>query len=126
MERALTLGEIFWLITDICIVVVLAVGAIGVIIWWIRGGNKDSENAKRFRRSSSDNASYADDWLNKYYAERDEHAHTVDFYTGVIERKDKKIELMEKWDENRKSRIAQLEKQLRDNGIEPEEWELIA
>lgn len=126
MERVLTLGEIFWLVTDICIVVVLAVGAISALVWWLLKAFDDKKTIGRYKVSNTAYAETADEWMNKYYEEKREHAHSVDFYTGAIERKDKKIDLMERWDENRKSRITQLEKQLRDNGIEPEEWELIA
>lgn len=124
--QTLTLGQVFWLITDICIVVVLAVLAICVLIWWVRGGFRDTERARRYRHSMSANADCADVWLNKYYAEKRDHADSVAFYTGALERKDKKIDSMGKMDSQRIKRIKQLEDQLRENGIEPVEWDFVA
>lgn len=124
--QALTLGEVFWLITDICIVVVLTGMVIAVLIWWIRGGFNDTQRAKRYERSMAANAECADVWLNKYYAEKRDHADSVAFYTGALERKDKKIDSMGKMDSQRIKRIKQLEEQLRENGIEPVEWDFVA
>lgn len=124
--QALTLGEVFWLITDICIVVVLAAICIGVLIWWVRGGFRDTERAKHYRESMTANANCADIWFNKYYEEKREHADSVAFYTGALERKDKKIDSMGKMDAQRIKRIKELEDQLRENGIEPVEWDFAA
>lgn len=124
--QTLTLGQVFWLIADICIVVVLAAFAIGVLIWWVRGGFNDTERAKNYKRSMTANADCADVWLNKYYAEKRDHADSVAFYTGALERKDKKIDSMGKMDSQRIKRIKQLEEQLRENGIEPVEWDFVA
>ena len=124
--QTLSLGEVFWLITNICIVVVLAALAICVLVWWVRGGVRDTERARRYRQSMSANADCADVWLNKYYEEKREHADSVAFYTGALERKDKKIDSMGKMDAQRIKRIKQLEDQLRDNGIEPVEWDFVA
>ena len=74
----------------------------------------------------SANADCADVWLNKYYAEKRDHADSVAFYTGALERKDKKIDSMGKMDSQRIKRIKQLEDQLRENGIEPVEWDFVA
>ena len=120
--QTLTLGEVFWLITDICIVVALTAFAIAVIIWWLRGGFNDAHRAKTYCHSMFTNAECADEWMNKYYEEKREHSDSVAFYTGAMERKDKKIETMCKMDEQRIKRIQQLEGQLKDNGIEPEVW----
>ena len=124
--QALTLGEIFWLITDICIVVVISAIAIGLLIWWVRGGFRDAEHARNYRHLMDTNADCADLWLNKYYEEKREHADSVSFYTGALERKDKKIDSMVKMDSQRIKRIKQLEEQLKENGIEPEEWDFVA
>ena len=124
--QALTLGQVFWLITDICIVVVLAAICIGTLIWWVRGGFRDAERAKYYKDGMTVNADCADLWLNKYYEEKREHADSVAFYTGALERKDKKIDSMGKMDSQRIKRIKQLEEQLRENGIEPVEWDFVA
>ena len=124
--QALTLGQVFWLITDICIVVVLAAICIGTLIWWVRGGFRDTERAKYYKDGMTANAECADVWLNKYYEEKREHADSVAFYTGALERKDKKIDSMGKMDSQRIKRIKQLEEQLRENGIEPVEWDFVA
>lgn len=124
--QTLSLGEVFWLIADICIVVALTGMVIAVLIWWVRGGFNDTERAKHYKRSMSANADCADVWLNKYYAEKREHSDSVAFYTGALERKDKKIDSMGKMDSQRIKRIKQLEDQLRENGIEPVEWDFVA
>ena len=124
--QTLTLGEVFWLITDICIVVALTVFAIAVIIWWVRGGFNDAHRAKTYCHSMFTNADCADEWMNKYYEEKREHSDSVTFYTGVVERKDKKIDSLVVWDEKKSKRITQLEEQLRENGIEPVEWDFAA
>lgn len=124
--QTLSLGEVFWLIADICIVVALTGMVIAVLIWWVRGGFQDAWRAKRYERSMMTNAGCADAWLNKYYEEKREHADSVAFYTGALERKDKKIDSMGKMDAQRIMRIKQLEEQLRENGIEPVEWDFVA
>lgn len=124
--QTLTLGEVFWLIADICIVVALTGMVIAVLIWWVRGGFQDAWRAKRYKHSMTANADCADEWLNKYYKEKREHADSVAFYTGALERKDKKIDSMGKMDAQRIKRIKQLEEQLRENGIEPVEWDFVA
>lgn len=124
--QTLSLGEVFWLIADICIVVALTGMVIAVLIWWVRGGFSDAERAKHYRHSMAANADYADAWLNKYYEEKREHADSVSFYTVALERKDKKIDSMGKMDAQRIKRIKQLEDQLRENGIEPVEWDFVA
>ena len=124
--QTLSLGEVFWLIADICIVVALTGMVIAVLIWWVRGGFNDTDRAKHYKRSMTANADCADVWLNKYYAEKRDHADSVTFYTGVVERKDKKIDSMGKMDAQRIKRIKQLEDQLRDNGIEPVEWDFVS
>lgn len=124
--QTLSLGEVFWLIADICIVVALTGMVIAVLVWWVRGGFNDTERAKHYKRSMSANADCADVWLNKYYAEKREHSDSVAFYTGALERKDKKIDSMGKMDAQRIKRIKQLEDQLRENGIEPVEWDFVA
>lgn len=124
--QTLTLGQVFWLIADICIVVVLAAFAIGVLIWWVRGGFNDAHRAKNYCHSMHINADCADVWMNKYYQEKREHSDSVSFYTGALERKDKKIDSMGKMDSQRIKRIKQLEEQLRENGIEPVEWDFVA
>ena len=121
--QTLSLGEVFWLITDICIVVGLTGMVIAVLVWWVRGGFNDTERAKYYKRSMTANADCADVWLNKYYEEKRDHADSVAFYTGVVERKDKKIDSLVVWDEKKAKRIIQLEEQLRENGIEPVEWD---
>lgn len=121
-NETLTFGQVFWFITDICIIVALTAIAIAALIWWVRGGFRDAERARNFRRGMDTNADCADLWLNKYYAEKREHAESVAFYTGALERKDKKIDSMGKMDTQRIKRIKQLEDQLRENGIEPVEW----
>ena len=124
--QTLSLGEVFWLIADICIVVALTGMVIAVLIWWVRGGFNDTERAKHYERSMMTNADCADVWLNKYYEEKRDHADSVAFYTGALERKDKKIDSMGKMDSQRIKRIKQLEEQLRENGIEPVEWDFVA
>ena len=124
--QTLSLGEVFWLIADICIVVALTGMVIAVLIWWVRGGFNDTDRAKHYKRSMTANADCADVWLNKYYAEKRDHADSVAFYTGALERKDKKIDSMGKMDSQRIKRIKQLEEQLRENGIEPVEWDFVA
>lgn len=126
MTEGLTLGEVFWLIADICVVVVLAAIAVVVLIWWVRGGFRDAERARCYCNSMFANADCADLWLNKYYEEKREHSDSVAFYTGVVERKDKKIDSLVVWDEKKAKRIIQLEEQLRENGIEPVEWDFAA
>lgn len=121
-NETLTFGQVFWFITDICIIVALTAIAIAVLIWWVRGGFRDAERARNFRHGMDMNADCADLWLNKYYAEKREHAESVAFYTGALERKDKKIDSMGKMDTQKNKRIKQLEEQLRENGIEPAEW----
>ena len=126
MGETLTIGQVFWIISEICIVVVLAGLAIAVLIWWLMRAVDDKQRIKDYRDIMVDNASAADAWLNKYYKEKRDHANTVDFYTGALERKDRKIDSMGKMDSQRIKRIKQLEEQLRENGIEPVEWDFVA
>ena len=126
MGETLTIGQVFWIISEICIVVVLAGLAIAVLIWWLMRAFDDKQRIKDYRDIMVDNASAADAWLNKYYKEKRDHANTVDFYTGALERKDRKIDSMGKMDAQRINRIKQLEEQLRENGIEPVEWDFVA
>lgn len=126
MTEGLTLGQVFWLITDICIVVVLCFIAIASIVYWIMGACDDRRKVKTYRNLNAEYAASADEMLNKYYQEKAEHAKTIDFYTGALERKDKKIESMGLMDSKRIKRIQELEEQLRENGIEPVEWDFAA
>lgn len=126
MTEGLTLGQVFWLITDICIVVFLLLAAIAALIYWIMGASDDRRKVKNYRTMNTGYAESADDMLNKYYQEKAEHAKTIDFYTGALERKDKKIESMVMMDSKRIKRIKELEQQLRENGIEPIEWDFAA
>lgn len=126
MTEGLTLGQVFWLITDICIVVFLLLAAIAALIYWIMGASDDRRKVKNYRTMNKGYAESADDMLNKYYQEKAEHAKTIDFYTGALERKDKKIESMVMMDSKRIKRIKELEQQLRENGIEPIEWDFAA
>lgn len=126
MEKALTLGEVFWLISQICIIVFLAALAIAVLIWWILRAFDDKKTIGRYKLSNASFAETADEWMNKYYAEKREHADSVDFYSASIVRRDKKIESLVTWDEKKSKRIIQLENQLKENGIEPEEWDYAA
>lgn len=125
-NEALALNQVFWIITDICVVIVLAVIAVTVLIWWIIKAFDDKHKVKTYKESSTAFAGCADEWLSKYYREKEEHANTVNFYTGALERKDRKIDSLIEFDEKKTQRIIQLEKQLKDNGIEPESWEFAA
>jgi uncharacterized membrane protein YhiD involved in acid resistance len=126
MTEGLTLGQVLWLITDICIVVFIFLAAVAAIIYWIMGATDDRRKVKMYKNFNTENAASADEMLNKYYQEKEEHGKTIAFYTGALERKDKKIESLIAMDSKRIKRIAQLEKQLRENGIEPVEWDFAA
>lgn len=123
MGEVISLGRAIGLVVDILILVAIVAMIIGVLIWWLHGCFQDTERAKRYQHSMFVNADCADEWLNKYYAEKKDHSDSVSFYTGALERKDRKIEAMGKMDEQRIKRIKRLEEQLRENGIEPEEWD---
>ena len=90
------------------------------------GACDDRRKVKAYRNLNAEYAASADEMLNKYYQEKAEHAKTIDFYTGALERKDKKIESMGLMDSKRIKRIQELEEQLRENGIEPVEWDFAA
>ena len=122
----MALGEIFWLITDICIIVFIFLAAVAALIYWIMGAANDRRKIKDYRNMNTGYAESADDMLNKYYQEKADHASTIDFYTAALERKDKKIDSLVTWDEKKSKRIKQLEEQLRENGIEPVEWDFVA
>ena len=77
MGETLTIGQVFWIISEICIVVVLAGLAIAVLIWWLMRAVDDKQRIKDYRDIMVDNASAADAWLNKYYKEKRDHANTV-------------------------------------------------
>ena len=126
MTEGLTLGQVFWLITDICIVVFIFLAAVAAIIYWIMGATDDRRKVKMYKNLNTGYAASADEMLNKYYHEKEEHVKTIDFYTGALERKDKKIESLIAMDSKRIKRIKELEEQLRDNGIEPVEWDFAA
>lgn len=126
MVGTLNLSNILWLVICICIVVVISVITVAVVIWWLSKAYDDKSRAERYRVSSSSFAGCADEWLTKYYKEKEDHADTIDFYTGALERKDRKIESLIEWDEKKTERISQLEKQLADNGIKPDKWEFVA
>ena len=126
MEAGLTLQQIVWAVCQICIIVALAVGAVAAVIWWIIKAFDDKEKIENHKSIANGNASSADTWLGRYYDEREAHREDVEYYKRELRRKCDDVDAMLSWDEKRVKRIKQLEKQLKDNGIEPDEWDLAA
>ncbi len=115
-----------WIIISTCIIVVLAVSAIVVLIWWIVMNYKDfKRDAKMDAQKDIDLmkhncetfAAAADAGWSQYIDMKDKCNSIKDEYSDY---KDK----VEQWDKKRSERIRQLEKQLRDNGITPIPWDL--
>lgn len=103
-----------WIIISTCIIVVMAVGAVAVLVWWFV--TNFSEYGKKIRREDAVRqeryAAAADMGWTRYYEIKD-------IYQQSVREFESKINRLEKWDRKRIKRIKDLEKQLRDNGIEP-------
>jgi hypothetical protein len=103
-----------WIIISTCIIVVMAVGAVAVLVWWFVTNFSGYE--KKIRREDAVRqapyAAAADIGWTRYYEIKDLYQQSVKEYESKINR-------LEKWDRKRIKRIKDLEKQLRDNGIEP-------
>lgn len=122
----LTFWQVLWGICQVCIIVVIAICAIVATIWWIIKAFEDKGRIATHKNIARENADAADIWLNKYYAEREAHESTKEYYKRQLRQKERDVAAMLEWDDKRLKRIEQLEKQLRDNGIEPDKFDMEA
>lgn len=113
-----------WLIISTCIIVVISIGAIAIFVWWFisnfteyRNHVKEDVNADLIllKRSCATYAAAADAGWSQYNEMKDK-CNTVEEDFRVYKSR------VEQWDKNKSERIAQLERQLTDNGIEPIPW----
>lgn len=125
MDELQIAAERAWIIISTCIIIVLALGAISVLVWWIIQNIKDARaeknkenscNKEMLEHSCETYAAAADAGWGSYIEMKgkyDKLSDDFDDYKSIVER----------WDAHRRNRIKQLEEQLRTNNIEPEPWD---
>jgi hypothetical protein len=119
-------AERSWMIISTCIIVVLAAGAIAVLVWWIIKSAKDLKHEQNSQADYNNellehfcktNAVAADAGWGNYIDMKDKYERLSEEYTDYKDR-------VSRWDANKTDRIKQLEKQLKDNDITPIPWEI--
>lgn len=128
MSEVSIVAQKVWLIISAFIIGTISVGAIAVIAWWFITNFSIYAKSIREEPTNSRNsyAAIADAGWSNYLNMKERYDFVVMEYERTLAKKDQKIELMEEWDLQRMKRISQLEKQLTDNGIEPNKLEFVA
>ena len=124
MEELSFAAQRAWLIISTCIIVVISFGAIAIFAWWFisnfteyRKHVRDDVSADLIllKRSCATYAAAADVGWSQYIEMKDKCNTAEEDFRDYKSR-------VEQWDKNKSERIAQLERQLTDNGIEPIPW----
>lgn len=126
MSEVQIAAEKAWLIMSTCIIVVMSVGAIAVLVWWIiqnaidakREKNRERDYNKEMLEHFCDtNAAAADAGWGNYIDMKKKYDKLSNDYADYKTR-------VAQWDDSRSGRIKQLEDQLHNNNIEPVAWEI--
>lgn len=124
MEELSFEAQTAWLIISTCIIVVISIGAIAIIAWWFISNFTEYRNHVKedvnedlilLKHSCATYAAAADAGWSQYIDMKDKCNTAEEDFRDYKSR-------VEQWDKNKSERIAQLERQLTDNGIEPIPW----